>query len=295
MKSRNAKMSARKGNRWFKGGCQFSLIGVSVLALVLFGMRHRSKPLPEGCTLLWQAPDGMHSSPYYWWLSKTIALIHLDGPNANHPAAEGYFLLYNRETRQETLLPQLTDAFNKTGAYFFEATLSSDNRSLVWKNKKWPLPPVAVNPPVAEYQILFRDEILTGGGKSQVKIDVNSVGATAKTIHTFTVKLPDHYEIGEVALSRQGDKIAWLFGCGPTWFTFPNLGLPSQDAMVQLWVSNIDGANMHQVGYFRFDAAEFGDHGTCFPSAVYLVQWLPDGKSLSFLFGSTMLNVMHTD
>lgn len=118
-----------------------------------------------------------------------------------------------------------------------------------------------------------------------IDIDLN---ASAPKPQTLTVNLPQGSEPYDVCYSPDGERVAflreldnhrneWLPPLLQGWWNrlFP----PPLPYKVSLWVSDLRGQKMHEVGSVPHDNTfSLGDKDD--PGSI---QWLPDGKTLSFL------------
>lgn len=102
----------------------------------------------------------------------------------------------------------------------------------------------------------------------------------------FTVMMPDGAEIRDIALSPQGDRLAWsLFSKRvPPMRAFLAKLLPSlvKNATpsygISLWTSRTDGKELRELGF-----QEVKPNDPALPEPVDL-RWTPDGKRLSFRY-----------
>jgi len=99
---------------------------------------------------------------------------------------------------------------------------------------------------------------------------------------------PTGARVDELALSRQGDRLAWLCFTGPT-ASLPILtpsiqsGHGNSRSTEELWLSNLDGSAMRRVGAIEI-APDRLPYADAYPM---LAQWCPDGKRVSFIYQPT--------
>ena len=89
------------------------------------------------------------------------------------------------------------------------------------------------------------------------------------------IGLPEPGEIWEVALSKAGDRLAWIVSVGEQ--VFPREYV--------LWVSGLDGKKFEEVGRMRGQCEQSATNSS--ETAYYWPQslrWLPDGDEISFIF-----------
>jgi len=127
-----------------------------------------------------------------------------------------------------------------------------------------------------------------------IDIDLNASAPTPQTL-TLTLKLPSTLfpftDLYDICYSPDGERVAFLYvldnrqvGWLPPflqgWWDrlFPHN--PTTPYKVSLWVSDIHGQRMHKVGEVPHVGNVFSSVDENYPSSV---QWLPDGKTLSFL------------
>ncbi len=102
---------------------------------------------------------------------------------------------------------------------------------------------------------------------------------------TSSIKLPSKSMMScGVAGGASSDRIAWLIAS-----TSEN-----NETSVGLWVSGLDGANWQKIGFERTSKPDtgFGEHLAKFMrESPGSIQWLPDGKSLSFFYKGELFTV----
>jgi hypothetical protein len=108
------------------------------------------------------------------------------------------------------------------------------------------------------------------------------------TVHQYRIRLPMSAVVRQLALSSRGDRLAWLFEYefAPPHIVFVHRFIPSvpmhSQWMLGLWVSNLDGSDMTEIG-----------HVATLPKNqawedLSNLQWLPSGKRLSFIHQSSL-------
>ncbi|MDQ2798632.1 MAG: hypothetical protein M3Y13_03195, partial [Armatimonadota bacterium] len=108
-------------------------------------------------------------------------------------------------------------------------------------------------------------------------------------IRSYTTPLPPGAVVGNVALSQQGTRLAWLMDCDGS-KQRPDLvkrlerffGVPAPVHVIQLWTSDVAGRNRHLIGY---QAGAYKDDD------IPLLQWSPDGKRLLFEYKQSLYTV----
>jgi len=126
------------------------------------------------------------------------------------------------------------------------------------------------------------------------QIDVVAYGLRdgAGHLRRYTVHLPRGAELCDVVFSTSGSRIAWLLRFKEK---SPMLSMLQRIAPVLLgklatdtqgvWISNVDGSNIHEIGTVTTrDRDAFG------PEVLFL-RWLPGAKDLSFVCGSTLYTI----
>lgn len=122
-----------------------------------------------------------------------------------------------------------------------------------------------------------------------------SMRPTVTPLRRFSIHPPSGWHMNEYQFSPRGDRIAWLFTYDQTQFhpsplmTFLHRFLPfvHNDAPddISLWVSALDGSGMHEIGRAP---AKHSPTGQLEPD---LLEWLPDGKRLSFRYNGSLWTV----
>lgn len=119
------------------------------------------------------------------------------------------------------------------------------------------------------------------------------VGVPA-ALHTFTVTLPQQ-ELSGMDYSRDGEHVAWLFksehAAGVTgWLHRLIPAFKVQEAVTsEIFVSAIDGTEMRSLGRVEESA------GTASQPTLAALQWLPDGKHLSFICHNALWKIRAMD
>jgi hypothetical protein len=94
-------------------------------------------------------------------------------------------------------------------------------------------------------------------------------GANAKKIGTM--QFPDNLIMSDIALSPQGNKLAWQLEANDF----------SSSHKVSIWTSGIDCSHKSEVGTTHVDAAKFTLSSMMDMSGL---AWSPDGKRISFVY-----------
>jgi len=112
------------------------------------------------------------------------------------------------------------------------------------------------------------------------------------------VHLPVKAECWDAQFSPQGDRIVWPLvqeKDTPTPFLtslrrYLPVFFPKYKPKFSLWVSRINGSQMHQIGYVPLKPnKEYG--GVILDNVPERIYWLPDGKRLSFWLQDTLYTV----
>lgn len=162
-------------------------------------------------------------------------------------------------------------------------------RLIIHSLKEWREPPVSIALPadfpdtwdtmeVSPRKTLLvatRDSLVTG--RAVETFWEYQLGAVIVPMHQFRVSLPPDADYGNVAFDRDGKRVAFGLSIAARQNQPPLLG--AQDTRPvhhTLWVSELDGSRMHEVGYMDSTApqSDFSSFG-----------WLPDGKHLWFTSG----------
>ncbi len=106
-------------------------------------------------------------------------------------------------------------------------------------------------------------------------------------VHRYEVRMPGRAYVEELTLSPQGDRIAWVLVREPK-----NKELFSGEGRGELWISRVDGSQMHCIGLLGKESQMWKHIDQMIhpfiPTDYYdfpmQVRWLPDGKRLSFLY-----------
>lgn len=101
----------------------------------------------------------------------------------------------------------------------------------------------------------------------------------ARPTRRYSIKLPEPGILSEAALSKSGDRLAWVLSVGQQ--AFPREYL--------FWVSGLDGKNIKELGRI---SGRFGGSLVSSSQQKYFwpqsLQWLPDGDEISFVFKSDL-------
>jgi hypothetical protein len=113
--------------------------------------------------------------------------------------------------------------------------------------------------------------------------DLRMDGSTP-VVDNFTIHPPNGARVDEIVLSAQGNRLAWRLHFLRT---SPSENGSKPTATVELWVSNLDGSDMRQVGYVDVEPNN-QRWNEDFPVQVL---WLPSGERLSFLYKKAVYTV----
>ena len=132
---------------------------------------------------------------------------------------------------------------------------------------------------------------------SQVKFTEFGARPGPAQMRDYTLQLPEGMTARKVALSPQGDRLAWIMWVHPSrspLITFlqqrwPWLGRTADErGVLRLGISRLDGTDLKWIGRMPKlppgDEYELGD-----------LRWLPGGKSLSFAWKKTLWTVAASD
>ena len=131
------------------------------------------------------------------------------------------------------------------------------------------------------------------GNQATRKVDVLDIriGAHTTGLKTPSIQLPPDVGISEIAISPQGDRIAWnlTMPAAPKWVLALKRWVRHThgegEHVEGLWVSRIDGTEMREIG-----RREMKSDGGSEPR-LYQLQWVPGSKRLSFMFDSALYTV----
>lgn len=121
------------------------------------------------------------------------------------------------------------------------------------------------------------------------------LGKEQLPVKKYTVHMPFKIFAKEMLFSPKGDRIAWplmQYAATPSpvdaWLhkLIPSFKLPPK-AKFGLWISHIDGSEMHEIGYVPLKP-DLINGGTMAEDAPNSIQWLPDGKRLSFQYKNNL-------
>lgn len=93
------------------------------------------------------------------------------------------------------------------------------------------------------------------------------------TVHEYPVNLPNGVSVRSMQFSPHGDRIAW-------W-----LEEKHNPGVVTLWISDLNGHGLRELGEIGIEPSE-----RC-PLTLCSLEWLPDGKRLSFLYQDALWTV----
>jgi hypothetical protein len=128
------------------------------------------------------------------------------------------------------------------------------------------------------------------GGEHDAEVEEYDLNANAALVRHFPVRAPPNgkFSYHQVALSPQGDRLAWLVPIektppGPPFLArfWAMVGNRPSTAET-LWVTRLDGSEPHEVGYLpvKPDAPLPED-----------LRWLPGGSQLSFVYKGALYTV----
>lgn len=95
-----------------------------------------------------------------------------------------------------------------------------------------------------------------------------------QSVHKYTVELPSGQAVCAMKFSPSGDKVAWVL-----------IDTRSRST-VSLWISELRGRGLHPLGEIRY-----ADKNQMPYNGIWELQWLPDGKRLSFLYQDALWTV----
>ena len=108
---------------------------------------------------------------------------------------------------------------------------------------------------------------------ASVPVCVTSIWNDGRKPQVFTVMLPVHRSLVECVVAPRGDRIAWVLEISPS--SPQNLA----GRELGLWVSDINGRNMHLIGTVFEKAVPYDNH-----QGFEYVSWSPGENILGFLF-----------
>jgi len=132
-----------------------------------------------------------------------------------------------------------------------------------------------------------------------IEIDEKEEGNTPQSSHQYSVPIPRNLHFGSAKLSPRGDRIAWQFidqgDTLPTLLVWlhrliPAFHPPPSKPKVSLWVSRLNGSQLHELGYVLVPTLP---PGSAVPWSMLFdhLSWLPDGKHLSFQHDDALYTV----
>ena len=132
-----------------------------------------------------------------------------------------------------------------------------------------------------------------------VKACILSLEAGGKVLQEYNIPVPKHSEDFAYYVSPQGDKIAWqitmlLPDRAGEWLQkyLPFLKIQPRDLKrTELWVCNLDGTDMHEIGYLSRPIDQEEREESLPDRLLPDIWWLPDGKRLSFGYDSKLYTV----
>jgi hypothetical protein len=108
-------------------------------------------------------------------------------------------------------------------------------------------------------------------------------GEKAAAPKLISIPLPKEGRLEEAVISPKGDRIAWRL----KYFTKPPTGKEADEARVEIWVSGIDGSEMRLLGAQTVKNDD-STYDYCDSAIPCRVQWVPGGKSLSFVYKNAL-------
>ena len=114
-----------------------------------------------------------------------------------------------------------------------------------------------------------------------------ALGSDPPSVNTCTLTLPAAWSAMDLALSPSGDRLAWktIGNRRP----FPDFVLrllpfidPSPRPVIGLWVSRVDGSDLHEIGDEDAPVIDGWDQH------LYDLGWTPNGKRVSFIFHGSL-------
>jgi hypothetical protein len=139
---------------------------------------------------------------------------------------------------------------------------------------------LVANPPV------HSDKPLTA---TEIEIVDSTLADVIAPSHRYKVPVPPGAEVRDIVFSPEGDRVAWMlrFPNQHIWPEFLCRLIPALKASPKvshaIWVSRIDGSQMHEVGHMEVPTAQ--------ANAYFELKWVPGGKRLSFIYQDTLYTV----
>lgn len=135
-----------------------------------------------------------------------------------------------------------------------------------------------------------------GGDFSTSIIKTTDLNVTASnaSFKTYTARLPGSFANG-VAYSPGGDRVAWFLdkprvslGFARMWnrLFHPHNPIPPSD--LSLSVSGLQGEGLREIGSVEYQASTSADSWQLYP---HFIKWLPDGKTISFIYDGSLWTV----
>jgi len=127
------------------------------------------------------------------------------------------------------------------------------------------------------------------------EIQAVAIASNKQLLRKYPIRLPIKAEIKDVVFSPQGDRLAWELvtrqNASPLasqpHHPLPRWPLPPITS-VSLWVSQIDGTRMHEIGSIQAPQALKESQGL---DLLGDIQWVPGGKRLSFFYQNALWTV----
>src|SRR5262249_25318985 len=111
--------------------------------------------------------------------------------------------------------------------------------------------------------------------------------ANPPTVKNLPFAVPPNADIEEIALSPQGDRLAWKTNTWNDWRSalsaFTSGQPQGRNIIYAIWVSRLDGSGMRELGSERLTTAG--------GSPIEHLRWLPDGKSVSFVYNNALYTI----
>jgi hypothetical protein len=224
--------------------------------------------------LLWRASQGSQDGP--------VAEYHvarLDG--SRHTQWSGGSPFWSKDSNVYEQLYNEDDAWiglknRKTGRLYRDPQLMGVSEVL--RNRAFRLPQV---------NGALRSDVRPVG---DVTICQTNLGSNMP-VHAYTVKLPRTAIVLEALVAPDAQSILWVLlekdASGFARFLsehFPTTFGSSKASVTSLWISNIQGRDMREIG-------ELSSRGPYPAIEPQLVRWVPGGRSLSFYYDNSLWTV----
>jgi hypothetical protein len=134
--------------------------------------------------------------------------------------------------------------------------------------------------------VVYLPDVRHYWNNASVPVCVASLWNDWRKPKVFTVNLPVHWSLIECVAAPRGDRIAWVLDFSPN--SPQTKASPQKQAgrELGLWVSDINGRNMHLIGTVFEKSVPYDNH-----KGFEYVSWSPAEDKLGFLFQNALWTV----